>query len=97
MKCLSIASAVLAFGIGIWAALLWFKASTVRAAPLWEELGTIEPVDRQQADSQWITGLLKAGSESSRLNRSAAFWTAWAVACGAISNVAGAWPIWRCF
>jgi hypothetical protein len=97
MRCVSIVFAILAFGVGIWAAVLWFRASTVRVVPLWEELGTIEPVDREQAQSHWTSGLIKAGTESSRLNRSAAFWTAWAVVFGAIANVAGGWPIWPCW
>jgi hypothetical protein len=97
MKCATIMLAILAGGVGLRAAQLWFFASRVQPIPMWAELNTMEPLDHVQAQSHWIGGLLKASTESSELNKRAALWTAWAVGLGALGSIAGAWPIWSCW
>jgi hypothetical protein len=50
----------------------------------------IEPVIPEEAQGGWIVGLLEAASESSRLNKFAALWTATSVLLSALFTALGA-------
>jgi hypothetical protein len=98
MICASVAFAGIAFVTGLTAAWRWFQASGVKIGSLgpdWALPGTgghIEPVDEaakaldlavtQINDGQAI---LAAFTEASRLNKTAALWTAGSVAATAVS------------
>jgi hypothetical protein len=90
MKFASLSFAILALVTGLIAAYYWYQASKVEVVPLWQELGTIEPLGG--GDTHWIVGMLKAAQKSGALNKLAALWTAASVALSAFSAVIGAWP-----
>ncbi len=78
--CLSLASA----GVGVWAALLWWKAS--KTGPIYEgtEPGTFE------GSQNWQRYAIDRGMiASARLNASAALWTGVASFLSACAAVAG--------
>ncbi|WP_149534167.1 hypothetical protein [Tardiphaga sp. P9-11] len=70
---------------GLISAGYWYLASRVEIAPLWQKLGTPEPVVQELRESGWIHGIIEAGTESARLNKIAAIWTAVAVFLGSVS------------
>lgn len=69
MRVFEILLAVAGFVVGLAAALYWWKASRIDAAPVW---GDREPVDPMQSQAGWIAGMLSASSEAARLNQWAA-------------------------
>lgn len=82
--------AILSFVAGMRAAILWYQASKVNVAPIWEHDGKIEPIDPTRASQHLIIALSQTMQQSSALNRRAAVWTAWSVAAGAASALIGA-------
>lgn len=106
MNYLNLASVLLAFTgglVGLLAAWYWFKASRIPVDPGWrsgvpesaeDARKPIEPVDRELAQSLWITGILKAGGESAGLNKIAALLTAIAAALSAASSILGGLVGW---
>ena len=76
MRLLTILLALSGFVVGLMASLDWFRASRIDTVPVW---GSREPIDPIQSQAGWIAGILTAASESSRLNRRAAFLTGVAV------------------
>ena len=89
MKVALLAVALAAAWTGAWAAWLWYKASRVNVIPLWAVNGRMEPVDPQQATSEWIVAFLQTGQKASDLNRRAALWTAISVFLSGATTVAG--------
>ncbi|MFC3713377.1 hypothetical protein ACFOMD_12395 [Sphingoaurantiacus capsulatus] len=77
MKLASLLLALFAFGVGLWAARLWYQASKVTVVPLWA--GGVEPGISEDSQRGWIAGLMVAGRKSGELNQRAAMWTAIAV------------------
>jgi len=90
MKVAEIAIAILAFVTGLVAARYWYRASKITADPGWGPNGLAEPGVHSAAQDAWITAMLKSASESARLNKIAALWTAMAVALTGISSIAAA-------
>jgi hypothetical protein len=85
--------ASLAAASGVRAAAIWLDASRVLVEPVWPKGADgqlIEPVDPQQQQAGWISGQLRAGEESARLNAKAAGWTAVSVGLSALSALTGA-------
>ena len=91
MKWLVLTLAVLSAAAGLIAARYWWKASKVFVIPMWEQGGRMEPVDPQQASTQWIVALSQSFLKGGGLNKIAAGWTAAAVALSAVSAVISAW------
>ena len=90
MKIAEIVLAMLAFVTGLIAAWYWYRASKITADPGWGHNGLVEPGNRSAAKDAWIAAMLKSASESARLNKIAALWTAMAVALTGISSIAAA-------
>ena len=102
MKCLSIASIVLAIAglvVGLLAAHYWLKASKIKIDPGWrsdppqsadEARKPTEPGDPQLSQMSWTMATIKAAVESADLNKIAARLTAVAVLLSAVSSVLGA-------
>ncbi len=76
MPRLVLACTIFGTAAGLASALFWYKASTVKMMPLWEELGRPEPVIDSQKVSGWITGMMKYDQRSAELNKTAALCTA---------------------
>ncbi len=89
MKAASVVLAIVASVAGLRAAYLWYRASRVQIEPLWAQSDRIEPVDRVQAQSEWLYGIFQASNTSADLNRRAAKWTAVAVALSTAATLAG--------
>lgn len=75
---------------GLVAAGYWLKASAVQIEPIWSKYGGVEPGVHSHSQDGWIVGMLEAATESARLNKIAARWTAATVVLGAISALIGA-------
>jgi hypothetical protein len=87
MKILSIALALIGAVAGIVAATYWYKASAVKIVPKADgRFGG----GMALSTTPWVTGALDAFSETARLNKTAALWTAASVLLSAVSAVAGA-------
>jgi len=67
---------------GLLSAYYWYRASKVGIAPAW----TTETGELDRNIMAWVAGCMVAFTASGNLNRSAAGWTALAVASGAIAN-----------
>lgn len=89
MTAVTVALAIIAFAVGLYAAHLWHKASRVQVIPMWVEDGRFEPVDPNLAQAEWIIALLNSATKSGDLNRRAAKWTAVAVALSTAATVIG--------
>jgi hypothetical protein len=87
LKNASIALAVIAFVVGLRAAYLWYKASTVHVMPMWDNHGHIEPVDPVRAQGQWSVATQMTIMKSGELNRRGAIWTAAAVGFSTASTL----------
>ena len=87
MITLSITFTTIAFFLGIYAAFLWWKSSKVDIIPLYQECGRIEPVEQVDSQSDWLSGMMAAYDKTAKLNKAAAFWTAWTVACATIASI----------
>lgn len=85
MKIAEIALAILAFVTGLVAAGYWYRASKITADPGWGRNGLVEPGVHSAAQDAWIAAMLQSASESARLNKIAALWTAAAVALNALA------------
>lgn len=70
-------------------ALLWYRASKVNIVPHWLAEGGLEPLDPQNANTEWIIALIGTGRKSGEINRKAALWTAIAAVLSAISTIFG--------
>lgn len=88
MKIVEITLAILALVTGLVAAWYWYRASKITADPGWGPNGLAEPGVQSAARDAWIAAMLQSVSESARLNRIAALWTAVTVALAGISSVA---------
>lgn len=88
MKVAEIAIAILAFATGLVAAWYWYRASKITADPGWGPNGLAEPGVHSAAQDAWIVAMLQSASESARLNKIAALWTAVTVALTGISSIA---------
>lgn len=97
---LSLSLAIVAFGTGIVAAVYWFRASIVEIPTDWgihsskplKAGARIPTVDELNAYVSWIFAIKDAFEKSSRLNKSAATWTAIAVLLGTLATVSGILP-----
>ena len=78
-----VALAVAAFGTGLRAAWLWYRASKVQPDPNWPK----EP-DPTLSQMNWTSAVLTAMQVSASLNTKAAFWTAISVILGAAATIA---------
>jgi hypothetical protein len=79
--------ALLSAAVGIVAAIQWFKASRVDYRPFEERDG--QPVEVPEWDVRaWLQALKHTVNKSSRLNKSAAAWTAASVVLAASATVA---------
>lgn len=93
MKSITIASLaciVAAAVTGLCAAWYWFRASRVQVNPTWDD----EPGEVEASQNGWIAGILNNVTESSDLNRKAAFLTGMSVLLGAnggLLSVAASW------
>lgn len=87
MKYLELVLAVAAFITGLLAAGYWYKASRVTADPEWGRNGEYRPVTHSMEQDAWIAVLIQSASESARLNKIAALWTAVAVALNALATL----------
>lgn len=94
----SVGFAIAAFAVGMRAAYYWMKASEVEPDPGWrtglalspeDALKPIEPLDDQAKLTDWNAAHLEAWQKSANLNKTAAKWTAYAVALATISSVIG--------
>lgn len=87
MKIAEIVIALLAFTAGLLAAWYWYKASRIQTVPKWSYSGE---ASWAQAFGQhrWTEELIARTSESARLNKIAALWTAVTVALAGISSIA---------
>ena len=86
MKIVSATLTVLGAAIGFIAAYYWLQASRVPIIPEW---GPIEPGDERYAHSGITAGIMKAFSESSKLNQKAALWTGVSVGLAAAAGLIG--------
>lgn len=82
MKCLAIVLAVVSLLSGIGSAIYWFLSSRVGPKP-GRGLESGELMIQQQ---EWVVALLRAATESSRLNKSAALLSGACILAGSISN-----------
>ena len=84
--------AVAAFGTGLRAAWLWYRASKVEPDPNWPKEPVadlpLEPADPTLSQMSWTSAILTAMQVSASLNTKAAFWTAISVILGAASAIA---------
>jgi len=87
MKVVSIILALIAAGVGLRAAYLWYRASQVIPVPLWQ----VEPGDTQLSQMGWLAAEMEATRQSGVFNRAAAIWTAWSVVLGAVSAILDNW------
>ena len=85
MKVAEIAIAALAFVTGLIAAWYWYRASKIAADPGWGPNGLAEPGVHSTTQDAWIGAMLQSASESARLNKIAAFWTAVAAMLNALA------------
>lgn len=85
MKYLELVLAVAAFITGLLAAGYWYKASRVQPDPSLGRGGYVEPGIHSLAQDAWNAALIQSASESARLNKIAALWTAVAVALNALA------------
>ena len=87
-----VALAVAAFGTGLRAAWLWYRASKVEPDPNWPKEpvagSPLEPADPTLTEMSWTSAILTAMQVSASLNTKAAFWTAISVILGAASAIA---------
>jgi len=90
VKGIELLLAVCAFATGLLSAWYWLKASRVSADPGWGKGGMVEPGIHALSQDAWIAAMLHAASESARLNKTAAYWTAATVALTGISTLVGA-------
>lgn len=67
--------------------LYWHRASRVTADPGWGRDGLVEPGVHSVAQDAWIAALIQSASESARLNKIAAVWTAATALLAAIASV----------
>ncbi len=87
-----VALAVAAFGTGLRAAWLWYRASKVQPDPNWPKEPVaglpLEPAEPTFTQLGWTSAILTAMQVSASLNTKAAFWTAISVILGAASAIA---------
>ena len=87
-----VALAVAAFGTGLRAAWLWYRASKVEPDPNWPKEPVadlpLETADPTLSQMSWTSAVLTAMQLSASLNTKAAFWTAISVILGAASAIA---------
>ena len=88
MKIAEVIITMLALVTGLVAAWYWYRASKITADPGWGQTGLVEPGIHSAVQDAWMAATLKAASESARLNKLAAQWTAVAVALTGISSIA---------
>lgn len=89
MKSIELVLAVCAFTTGLLSAWYWLKASMVPADPDWSKRGFVEPGIHALSQDAWIAAMLQAASESARLNKKAACWTAATVALSGMGTLVG--------
>ena len=98
-----IALAISSLVVGLLAARYWYKSSQVPPDPGWssgdpqdpdDAQRPMEPVDRVQANEDWIVAVLDASQKSADLNKKAAILTAWAVVLGGLSAVVDSLAGW---
>lgn len=97
LKLIYCALSLLAFGVGLYAAYLWYLASKVSIAPAWD-LKIPRDVIAKSPETQvsdvvnnnimgWVTGVMVAFRKSGALNRRAALWTAVTVAVTSLASL----------
>lgn len=87
MKIAEIALAMLASVAGLLAAWYWYKASRIQTVPKWNYSGDASWA-QAVGQHRWTEDLIARTSESARLNKIAAQWTAVTVALAGISSIA---------
>jgi hypothetical protein len=85
MTVASIIFALAALAFGLVAAWYWYESSQVELRPTWDT----EPGDALLSQMGWMAGAMTAMTESARLNKLAALWTAGSVVLGAASIIVG--------
>jgi hypothetical protein len=90
MRALAIIFAVAALTCGLTAAHYWYRSSIVEI----RLDSDFEPVVEELHNRVWFSAAMKAASESARLNRIAALWTAAAVILGTASSIFGSLIGW---
>lgn len=89
MRYVALVLAIAACVTGLIAAWHWYKASEIRIVPPWTP-GGVRPWEQMLADYRRNEELSESTSESARLNKVAALWTAVAVALSGFSSIASA-------
>lgn len=84
MKYVELILAVAAFVTGLLAAQYWYKASHIQTVPKWGYSGESQWA-QALGQHHWTGQLIASTSESARLNKIAALWTAAAVALNAFA------------
>lgn len=90
VKCVEVSLAVGGGIAGLISARYWLRASVIQVKPIWSKHGGVEPGVHSLSQDGWMFGMLEAATESARLNKIAARWTAATVVLGAISALVGA-------
>jgi hypothetical protein len=83
MKVASVVFAIMALLTGLWAAWKWYEASKIHPKPSWQ----VKPVEPTLKHMGWDAVTLERFHKAGVLNGSAARWTAFSVACSAISSI----------
>ena len=91
MKYVGVVISLLACSTGALSAWYWYKSSRVSIVPIWADKYGVEPGDQYASQSGQMAGVIRAASESGRLNKIAALLTAVTVALNVIGGVVGVW------
>lgn len=89
MKLASLVFASVSFVTGLIAAHYWHRASKVQISPAWELVPSRESETVEKNIMGWVTGNMIAFTSSGKLNKSAARWSAVAVAAAGFSSLFG--------
>ena len=88
MNMVNFAASLLGAGFGLYAAILWLKASRVPVVTPWADNSLLEPVESDRKQAEWTAAILDAFQQASDLNRRASVWTALAVLFGLLPTAA---------
>lgn len=96
MDWLCLGLTVTAFATGLYAAQLWWQASRIPVVRKWEANSPVEDTDSYTLAH--LFGLIDAVDTSSKLNATAAKWTAIAVCTGSVGtliSILKELPVWK--
>lgn len=89
MKCASIGLAVCVVVTGLIAAYHWYQSSLVQIDPGWTTLHP-EPLDEQRRQMDLNVAVNRWATAATKLNKTAALWTALSVALSGAASIVGA-------